>query len=169
MDGHFTMSQQRQQNLSGSWESRWLRRDDINSHLTLCYNTVTADLINLENQIIIQRGEQGSGKHLLWTHKLSGGPGDLCIIKMISIETEKLWWTRHHTRARYTKLNEKQSPRQIRETNRQKNNCIAMWYMLWGGNVIHEMSWNQRRKFLGVVEETSYKRGQFTCVSKDNL
>lgn len=26
-----------------------LRRDDIKAHFTLCYNTVTADLISLEN------------------------------------------------------------------------------------------------------------------------
>lgn len=56
--------------------------------------------------------------------------GYLCIIQMISIEVEKVWWTRHCTRdcdepdtvlgARHAKLNEKQSPvRSERQTCRK--------------------------------------------------
>ena len=43
------MSQQGQENLSGSQRIGGLRRDDIKPYLTLCYNTVTADLISLGN------------------------------------------------------------------------------------------------------------------------
>lgn len=105
-------------------EKAGLKRGDIKSHFILRYNTVTADLINLKNQIIIQRGGQESGKHLPWTHKLSGGPEYLFSIKMISIETEELWWTRHCTRARYAKLNGKQSP--IRSGRQTGRNVITL-------------------------------------------
>ena len=48
-EGHFNMSQRGREILSVSRGIEGLRRDDIKSHLTLCYNTVTADLISLEN------------------------------------------------------------------------------------------------------------------------
>lgn len=43
-EGLFNMSQQEQENLSGSLGTGGLKRDD-----TLRYNTVIADLISLEN------------------------------------------------------------------------------------------------------------------------
>ena len=48
-EGRFNMSQQGQEILSGSLGTGGLKKDDIKPNLTLCYNTVTADLISLEN------------------------------------------------------------------------------------------------------------------------
>lgn len=92
-EGHFNMSQQGQENLSGSWGGR--RRNDTKPHPTLSHHG-DCWLIYLENWIIIQRDEQGSSELLLLTHKPSGGPGCLCVLK-ISTETEKLQWTRRCT------------------------------------------------------------------------